>query len=99
MRMHHIFICGLSGYTIFFSHIISYTEWVSKKKLLDIKSVILFLYNVLSETFLFLREEMRTIRSKEHVGLQVTYPIFLLDFNKIWIFWTDFRKIVKYRIS
>jgi len=36
---------------------------------------------------------------KIYIGRNVKYPLFLSDFNEIWILWTDFRKILKYQIS
>jgi hypothetical protein len=33
-----------------------------------------------------------------HVGLHLKYPLFLSDFNDTWIFWTNFRRILKNQI-
>jgi len=32
------------------------------------------------------------------ISLHVKYPLSLSDFNKTWIFSTDFRKVLKYKI-
>jgi len=32
---------------------------------------------------------------KKYIGLHVKYPLLLSDFNKTWIFSTDFREIFK----
>jgi hypothetical protein len=39
------------------------------------------------------------ILSYMYIGLHVTYPLFLPEFNKNWLFTPDLRKILKYQIS
>jgi len=34
-----------------------------------------------------------------YIGLHVKYPLFLFEFNEILIFWTDFRKLLRFHIS
>jgi len=34
-----------------------------------------------------------------YISLHVKYPLFLSDFNKTWIYLTDFQRILKYQIS
>jgi hypothetical protein len=33
-----------------------------------------------------------------YIGLHIKYPLFLPDFNRAWIFLTDFRTFLKYKI-
>ena len=63
----------------------------------QIKCAINFSTN-LSETFLILRGNERNL-IKLYIGLHVKYPLFLSEFIETCIFWTDFRKILKYQIS
>jgi len=66
--------------------------------LLNTKYVFWFYLQRLSEAFLILKGTERDI-------IIVVYwspckvPVILVTFNETWIFWADFRKILKYKIS
>jgi hypothetical protein len=92
------FMGGPSGFTVFF-YLIYYTPRVlGEKTLSNIKCVFCFSLQILSETYFFLRRIQRML-SLLYIGLHVKCPLFLADVNESWIFWTDFRKIMKYQIS
>jgi len=52
----------------------------------------------LSEIFIILRIIAR-VNMIMYIGLQVKYLLFFRDFNQKWIFFTDFREIIKYQTS
>ena len=91
MRMRHSVIYGLSGCTVFF-HIISQTARFSKKKLLNTKRVFWFSLQFSLKGFLS-REGFIELLLKLYIGLHVKYPLWLFEFNHIWILSKYFRKI------
>jgi hypothetical protein len=78
-RMRHIVICGLSGYTIFFSTL-SINGTIFGGGVIHIKCVFDFLYNFRLKYFSF-QEEFSGILSSMHIGLHVKYTLFLSNFN------------------
>ena len=90
MQMLHAAIYDLPRPTIFF-HFISKTTRYSEKKLPNVKYVLWFSLQILSETFLILRRIERDM-IRMYIGLHVKYSLFLWDFNETWVFSTDFRK-------
>ena len=72
MHMHHIIICSMSGYTVFF-HDISQMAWLLKK-LLNIKCVLWFSLQLLPETLFILRKTEWDEWSWMCIGLHVKYP-------------------------
>jgi len=97
MLMRHIVICGVSGCSIFF-YIISETTrfW---KTLLNVKCMILFSLQLLSDTFLISRRmERDTIANVNASSCTVTVIIVRFDWN---LHFLDrfFKKILKDKIS
>jgi hypothetical protein len=64
----------------------------------NIKCVFYFLYNSCLKYFSFL-EDLSEIGSKMYNSLHAKYTFFLSDFNETSISSTDFRNILKYKIS
>jgi hypothetical protein len=82
-----------------FPHIVSQTAILSEKnKSLNIKCVISFALQLLSETILILR------RIRRHVIADVppsscSVPVTTVNFNETSIFYSDLRKILKHKTS
>ena len=64
---------------------------IFRKMSLNVKCVFLFILQIVFETFLFLRRNQRSIGERLHVK----WPLFLSDFNDIFIFSTEFRNVSK----
>ena len=72
-----------------------------RKKAIENKMGVL-IFSTTFKIYLILRRYERDIVINIHRlyrGIHIKYTLFLSDFNKIWIFTADFRKIVKYDIS
>ena len=95
---YYIVACGLPSLYNIIPHFFI-TAWFSetKKCYWTQKCVFYFLYTFLPEIILILRRIQRYL-IKIYTGLHGGYPLFLSDFNGNWIFWTDIRKILKYKI-
>jgi hypothetical protein len=82
-----------------FSHYLIHGTIFGEKNIIEYKmNVFWFSLQLLSETVHILRKtEWDMI--KTYISLQVKYPLFLSDFNEIWIFSTDILKILRCQIS
>jgi hypothetical protein len=67
---------------------------IFEKKVLEHKKCVLVFWTAVL-TFFILRRITRDM-IKNVIGLYVKYPLFLYEFNEIWKFLTDFRKIINY---
>jgi hypothetical protein len=98
MRLRHIIICGLPGFTKFYD-IISYTARFSKK-VIEYKMCVLVPLQLLFETFLTLRRSERDMIKNVYwssceVPVRYSYPmlIFPYRFSKNTLIW-NFTKIL-----
>jgi hypothetical protein len=71
---------------------------VFRKTLLNIKCMLLFSLQILSETFVILWRIQRVVIIKVYRS-SCKAPLFLSEANENWFFSTDFLKILKYQIS
>jgi hypothetical protein len=91
-------LCPVSYYLIFpHYHINGVTFGKRIKKLFKIKYICSL--QLLSESFLMLRKTLRYIKNVRYIHVFVSYQLFLSDINETWIFFTDFRRILRYPIS
>ena len=91
VRMYHIAICGLPGYTIFL-HIISFMSWFLKKVIEHKMGVLIF-----SKTFVWhISHSKYNCVRYELTGIHAKYLLFSSYFNKARIFPRGFWKILKY---
>jgi hypothetical protein len=97
-RMRHFLIYDIPGCTNFSTLCHKWQDFRGKSYWIwDV--CLEFLYTVvLRETLLIMTGTERVI-IKLYICLHVEYAFFLSDLNETWIFWTDFRKILKYQIS
>jgi hypothetical protein len=91
-----IVACGLPGLYNIIPHFFI-TARFSKKKVIEHKSVFLFSLHLFPEIILILRIIQQYL-IKIYTCLHGGYRLFLSYFNGKWIFWTDLRKILKYKI-
>ena len=68
------------------------------KKVIVCKICFHFLHKFCLQNFIILSRIQGEL-SLMYIGLRIKYPLFLLGFNKTWIFSTDFRKTLKNKIS
>ena len=94
MRMCHIVACRRPDLQ-YFSTLYHKRHDFRKRRLLNKKCELRDSLQLLSETLLILRIAERDMTN----GLYAMYPLFSPDFNEVWIFSTDFRKILKYQVS
>jgi len=83
-------------YNIFPPYLVRDT--IFERKLLDLECVLIF-PTALPERFIILRRNDRDMILKMCIGLHVKYPVFVSDFDGTPIFWAEFRKRLKFKVS
>jgi hypothetical protein len=95
-RMRRIILLPVASVDLphFSYYTIKGTNW--EKSVLNIKCVLISL-QIFSEKFLILRRTERDIIINVYRSSCTVSLILVIFFNGIWILWTDFRKILKYK--
>ena len=83
----------------YFSTLSHKNDTIFEEKLIAYKMCFDFSLQFCLKPFSFSEEERIMVWSHMYIGLHVKFPLFLSDFNKTWLFSTDFRNILKYQIS
>ena len=86
---YYVVICGFSGFATFSA--LSHKRHDFRKKLWNIKWVFWYSLRLYMKRF-SLEKKFSKILSIMWKFLHVKYPLFLSDFNKIWLFSTEFQK-------
>ena len=98
MSMCHIVICGLFRSTTFFDIFSQTSLFLGEKNVTEHQMCAL----VFSKTVVcnISHSQKKWARyDRKYIGLHVKYALCLSDFIGTWIFFADFRKILKYQIS
>jgi hypothetical protein len=88
-------ICSLSASTTFTLHYLI-KDTIFRRKKIELNVCFDFLYK---RVWNISHSEKNSARYHVYIILHVKYPLFLSDFNRIWILSSGFRKIFKYKIS
>ena len=92
-RMRRVTVCSVACPALLNFSTLSHKQKDFRQGVTEHKMWVL-IFPTISETFFILRITQRDIVTNVHV-LYLKYPSFLAYFNEIWIFSTDFRKILK----